>query len=73
MSKGPYVHPTRPMMDPNYIGVMMTKMLKEYKEQETVNTYTTGKPYPPHVDTVPFPPKFSQHHFNTFNGTTCPK
>lgn len=52
---------------------MMTKMLKEYKEQEIVNTYTTRKSYPPHVDAVPFPSKFVQPHFNIFNGMTCLK
>lgn len=73
MKKGPYAHPIAPMMDPNYMWVMMTEMLNEYKEQQTMSTYTTGKPYPSHVDTLPFLPKFVQPHFNTFNGSTCPK
>jgi len=51
----------------------MTKIFNEYKEQKTVSTYTIGKPCPPHVDAVPFPPKFVWPHFNTFNGTTYPK
>lgn len=73
MQQGPYAHPTAPMMDPNYMRVMMTEMLNEYKKQETMSTYTTGKPYPPHVDAVPFLPKFVLPHFNTFNESTCLK
>lgn len=61
------------MVDLDYMRTMMTEILNEYKEQETVSTYITGKPYPSYVDTSPFPPKFVQPHFNTFNGTTCPK
>jgi len=73
MPQGLYAHPAAPMMDPNYMWAMMTEMFNEYKEQEMANTYTIGKPYPPHVDAAPFPPKFVQPHLNTFNGTTCPK
>lgn len=51
----------------------MTEMLNEYKKQETVSIYITEKPYPSHVDMVPFPLKFVQPHFNTFSGTTYPK
>lgn len=31
------------------------------------------KLYPSHVYVVHFPPMFVQPHFNTFNGTSCPK
>lgn len=58
MSQRPYAPQLPSMMDPNYMWAMMTEMLYEYKEQETVSTYITGKPYPPHVNTTPFSPKF---------------
>lgn len=69
MQQGPYVHLNALMVDPNYMWAMMIKMLNEYKEQETVSTYITRKPYPLHVDAAPFSPKFVQPHFNTFNET----
>lgn len=56
--QGPYAHQAPPMMDPNYMQAMMTEMLNEYKEQEIVSTYITGKPYPSHMNAVPFSPKF---------------
>lgn len=58
MPQRPYAHPTAPMVDPNYMRAMMTEMLNEYKEHETISTYTTRKPYATHVDAVPFLPKF---------------
>lgn len=45
-------------MDLNYMGAMIIEMLNEYKERETTSIYITEKPYPSHVDAVPFPPKF---------------
>lgn len=50
MLQGPYVHQGTSMVNPNYMLTMMTKMLNEYKEHETVSTYITRKPYPLHVD-----------------------
>ena len=73
MPQGPYLHQASPMMDLNYMRTMITEMLNEYKEQETVSTYIIGKPFPPRVEATPFPPKFVYPHFNTFNGTMWPK
>ncbi|KAH7838052.1 hypothetical protein Vadar_021485 [Vaccinium darrowii] len=55
------------------IDEMVKKQVKKAKEKDDEGFRMITKPYPAWVDTVPFPPGFSQPDFKMFGGTGDPR
>ncbi|KAH7845449.1 hypothetical protein Vadar_002112 [Vaccinium darrowii] len=68
--------PTSSNMNPMLMAMiddMVKKQIKKAKEKDDEGFRMITKPYPACVDTIPFPPGFSQPDFKMFGGTGDPR